>query len=93
MPVSMPTISVVVPYYDAPGQLDLLLTALGRQTALGSFEVVVADDGSGRAASPPDGLPFSVHGRQAGRPGVPRRGRPQPRGGMRLRRRAALPRR
>ena len=59
MPVSRPTTSVVVPYYDAPGQLDLLLTALGRQTALGSFEVVVADDGSDRPPRPPDGLPYS----------------------------------
>ncbi|WP_313715390.1 glycosyltransferase [Arsenicicoccus bolidensis] len=42
-----PEISVVVPYYDDQRGLDLLLAALARQTLpTGSFEVVVADDGS-----------------------------------------------
>ena len=44
-----PAISVVVPYYDDQDRLDVLLAALDRQTAVGSFEVVVADDGSPRA--------------------------------------------
>lgn len=45
------TVSVVVPYYDAQTQLDLVLDALEHQTLpLHRLEVVVADDGS---PSPP----------------------------------------
>ncbi len=42
-----PTVSVVVPYYDQQHSLDLVLTALSRQTHPASrLQVVVADDGS-----------------------------------------------
>src|SRR6185312_15710580 len=56
--MTAPAVSVVVPYYDDQDQLDLLLAALDRQTAVGSFEVVVADDGSPRAPHLPDDLGF-----------------------------------
>ena len=44
--MTIPEISVVIPYFADQPHLDLLLAALGRQTALGGFEVIVADDGS-----------------------------------------------
>lgn len=48
-----PRVSVVVPYYERPDQLERLLTGLELQTmAVGDFEVVVADDGSRRAPDP-----------------------------------------
>jgi GT2 family glycosyltransferase len=47
-----PTVSVVVPYYDQPAQLALVLTALSAQRYPRELiDVVVADDGS---AEPPD---------------------------------------
>jgi GT2 family glycosyltransferase len=47
-----PTVSVVVPYFEAQPQLNLVLTGLAAQTHPASrLEVVVADDGSG---TPPD---------------------------------------
>ncbi|HSU35536.1 MAG TPA: glycosyltransferase [Propionibacteriaceae bacterium] len=47
-----PTVSVVVPYFEAQQQLNLVLTGLAAQTHPASrLEVVVADDGSG---TPPD---------------------------------------
>ena len=47
-----PTVSVVVPYFEAQHQLDLVLTGLAAQThPAARLEVVVADDGSG---TPPD---------------------------------------
>lgn len=48
----LPVVSVVVPHYEAPHSLDLLLTALELQDhPLDLLDVVVADDGS---AGPPD---------------------------------------
>ncbi|RRQ28567.1 glycosyltransferase [Rhodococcus sp. Eu-32] len=44
---SCPTVSVIVPYYDQPAQLSLVLTALAAQHyPLERVDVVVADDGS-----------------------------------------------
>ncbi len=49
---STPTVSVVVPYYNQPHQLALVLAALASQTyPRESMDVVVADDGS---SEPPD---------------------------------------
>ena len=39
-------LTLVIPVYNTPRYLELLITALGRQS-LTEFEVVVADDGSG----------------------------------------------
>ena len=51
-PPEPPAVSVVVPYYQAQLQLDLVLAALSVQTHPATrLEVVVADDGS---ATPPD---------------------------------------
>ena len=51
-PPEPPAVSVVVPYYQAQPQLDLVLAALSVQTHPATrLEVVVADDGS---ATPPD---------------------------------------
>ena len=51
-PPEPPAVSVVVPYFEAQPQLDLVLAALAAQTHPASrLEVVVADDGS---ATPPD---------------------------------------
>ena len=51
-PPDPPAVSVVVPYYQAQPQLDLVLAALSAQTHPATrLEVVVADDGS---ATPPD---------------------------------------
>ena len=51
-PPEPPAVSVVVPYYQAQPQLDLVLAALSIQTHPATrLEVVVADDGS---ATPPD---------------------------------------
>ena len=45
-----PAVSVVVPYFEGPDQLDRLLSGLDLQTlSPGAFELVVADDGSRRA--------------------------------------------
>lgn len=49
-PADPPSVSVVIPYYEAQAQLDLVLTALTLQTHP-RLQVVVADDGSSR---PPD---------------------------------------
>ncbi|MCO7220941.1 glycosyltransferase [Klenkia sp. PcliD-1-E] len=46
-PAAPPTVSVVVPYYRAQAQLDLVLAGLAAQTHPASrLQVVVADDGS-----------------------------------------------
>jgi GT2 family glycosyltransferase len=58
-PQDAPTVSVVIPYYQAQPELDRLLVALGRQRhPLDRVEVIVADDGSDRPPrlSPPPGL-------------------------------------
>ena len=48
-----PAVSVVVPCYDRPDQLDRLLSALELQTiGRHRFEVVVADDGSAQRPDP-----------------------------------------
>ncbi len=62
-PTTKPSVSVVVPYFEAQRQLDLVLAALAAQTyPRERIEVVVVDDGSQR---PPDtsaagGLPVQV---------------------------------
>ena len=54
-------ISVIVPYYEAPGALSLLLAALERQTyPRGLFEVVVVDDGSRTPLERPRAIPLDV---------------------------------
>ena len=46
-PDPLPTVTVVLPYYDQQEQLDLVLDALGRQNYPASLvEIIVADDGS-----------------------------------------------
>lgn len=46
-PAGLPTVSVVIPYYDQPRQLDLVLAALTLQDyPPEKIDVVVADDGS-----------------------------------------------
>ena len=53
-------LSVVVPYFEAPGPLALTLAALERQTyPRDLFEVVVADDGSAQPPYLPP-LPFAI---------------------------------
>ena len=48
------SVSVVVPYFEAPGPLSLTLAGLQRQTYPRElFEVVVVDDGSREALAPP----------------------------------------
>lgn len=45
--VHLPTVSVVIPYYDQPRQLDLVLAAIAIQDyPRGAIDVVIADDGS-----------------------------------------------
>ncbi|SHH09240.1 Glycosyltransferase, GT2 family [Jatrophihabitans endophyticus] len=61
-PADPPSVSVVIPYYDAQRELDLVLTGLAAQDHRGALEVVVVDDGSPR---PPDvtaaaGVPVRV---------------------------------
>jgi len=54
-PALPPQVSVVIPYYRAQPQLDLVLTALALQTHPHSrLEVVVADDGSPTAPRVPE---------------------------------------
>ncbi|MEJ7650268.1 MAG: glycosyltransferase [Nakamurella sp.] len=57
-PHAPPEVSVVVPYYDDPATLDLLLRALDQQVGDVHFEVIVADDGSPASPVVPDGLGF-----------------------------------
>ena len=46
-PTAPPSVSVVIPHFEAQAQLDLVLTALSHQTHPSTrLEVVVADDGS-----------------------------------------------
>jgi glycosyltransferase involved in cell wall biosynthesis len=52
--VGAPLISVVVPTRDRPDQLERCLAALGQQTASGSIEVIVVDDGSANRAAVED---------------------------------------
>ena len=60
-------VSVVVPYFEAPGPLALTLAGLERQSYPKElFEVVIADDGS----SPPLSVPFPVR-LGSGAPGRP----------------------
>lgn len=49
--MTAPAVSVVVPTRDRPDRLARCLEALGRQSGLGSLEVVVVDDGSADAAA------------------------------------------
>lgn len=50
-PVQLPSVTVVIPHFEAQRELDLVLTALSHQTHPASrLEIVVADDGS---AAPP----------------------------------------
>lgn len=56
--MSVPHLSVVIPYYDRPAQLGLLLQALAQQHSAPPFEVVVADDGSPVPPTIPTDLPF-----------------------------------
>lgn len=59
-PVDRPTVSVVVPHYESPHDLDLLLTALELQDhPLDLLDVVVADDGS-RTLPDPGPRPYPV---------------------------------
>ena len=56
-PAQAPTVSVVVPYYRAQAQLDLVLTGLALQTHPASrLQVVVADDGSPEPPVVPAGV-------------------------------------
>ncbi|SCX45861.1 Glycosyl transferase family 2 [Klenkia marina] len=56
-PASPPTVSVVVPYYRAQGQLDLVLAGLAAQTHPATrLQVVVADDGSPEPPRVPAGV-------------------------------------
>ncbi|MEZ0166677.1 glycosyltransferase [Kineococcus sp. LSe6-4] len=56
----VPSVSVVVPHYETPHDLALVLTALELQEhPLDRLEVVVADDGSRRAPDPGD-RPYPV---------------------------------
>ncbi|SIR90024.1 glycosyltransferase [Williamsia sterculiae] len=49
-PSREPTVSVIIPYYEQPWQLELVLTALSMQTHPADLiEVIVADDGSRNA--------------------------------------------
>lgn len=41
-----PYISVIIPYYNAPGHLDRLLTSIGKSKNAPPYEVVIVDDGS-----------------------------------------------
>jgi len=43
-----PYLSVIIPYYNAPDQLDRLLTSIGKSRNAPSHEIVVVDDGSDR---------------------------------------------
>ena len=59
-PGSPPPVSVVVPHYESPHDLDLLLTALELQDhPLDLLDVVVADDGS-RTLPDPGTRPYAV---------------------------------
>jgi glycosyltransferase involved in cell wall biosynthesis len=54
-PHRFPTVSVVIPYYEQPRQLDAVLAALRMQTYPAHLvEIVVADDGSTPALVRPD---------------------------------------
>ncbi|MCY4175189.1 MAG: glycosyltransferase [Acidimicrobiaceae bacterium] len=54
-------VSVVIPYYEAPEQLQLTLAALEAQTyPLALFEVVIVDDGSAAPLAAPDNSPLSL---------------------------------
>lgn len=56
-PATAPTVSVVVPYYRAQAQLDLVLAALAAQTHPATrLQVVVADDGSPEPPRVPAGV-------------------------------------
>jgi GT2 family glycosyltransferase len=58
--MTLPTVSVVVPHYESPHDLDLLLTALELQDhPLELLDVVVADDGS-RTLPDPGPRPYAV---------------------------------
>ncbi|MBJ7454136.1 MAG: glycosyltransferase, partial [Blastococcus sp.] len=58
--MTLPTVSVVVPHYESPHDLDLVLTALELQDhPLERLDVVVADDGS-RTLPDPGPRPYAV---------------------------------
>lgn len=53
-----PDVSVVIPYYDDPPGLRVLLAALDQQHGAPDFEVVIADDGSPTAPEVPTDLRY-----------------------------------
>ncbi len=60
-PTTAPTVSVVIPYFEAQRQLDLVLTGLAAQThPLTRLQVIVADDGSARLPVVPADGPLDV---------------------------------
>ncbi len=60
-PVQPPRVSVVVPYYEAPRELDRALAALALQTHPHErLQVVVADDGSRQPPRLPADAPFDL---------------------------------
>ena len=48
---NLPRVSVVIPYYNAPTQLQQVLAAVAAQDYPGDVEVIIADDGSAPPAS------------------------------------------
>ncbi len=56
--MSLPEVSVVIPYYHDQPRLTLLLRALDQQHGGIQFDVVIADDGSSAPPVVPDGLGF-----------------------------------
>lgn len=54
-----PEVSVVIPYFDDPDRLRVLLRALDQQAGGVRFEAIVADDGSPVPPPVPDGLGFA----------------------------------
>ena len=62
-PDPLPTVTVVIPYYDQQEQLDLVLDALRRQAyPASSLEVIVADDGSPKRPVLPIGVGYVRQG-------------------------------
>ena len=48
---NLPRVSVIIPYYNAPTQLQQVLAAVAAQDYPGDVEVIIADDGSAPPAS------------------------------------------
>lgn len=55
-----PRVSAIVPYYNAPAELDDVVRALEKQTYPGDIEVIVADDGSDELPHPQTDLPLTI---------------------------------